>query len=210
MCLYTGLRRGEVLGLKWSDLDLTRLRFTVRRTLGPNRVSVNGQWHTSVGFENPKTKASMRTLVIHDAMVDILNRHRARQQEQVAAAGNRWIDHDLVFSSSIGTPTNPSNLRNQYKSFLEEHHLRFVRIHDLRHTFAYLALGGGLPLEAVSQALGHTDINVTKSIYAPMVQVLNERVGLGVGDLLSTLGAQQGDPDRELLELVPLHSSNHS
>jgi hypothetical protein len=92
----------------------------------------------------------------------------------VRSSGANWKESGMVFTSEVGTGVYQANNRDYYYRFLKQNNIRRIRIHDIRHTFGTLALEGKVPLEAVSQVMGHSDIGITKKIYAPDVRGLNE------------------------------------
>ena len=162
----------------------------------------------SVGrFDTPKTVSSARVLPLPDIVRVALARQATRQADQRAQAAHRWVEQDLLITSSVGGPLDPSAVRRQYESALSRAGIRYIRLHDLRHTAATLALQAGEPIDLVSQALGHSDVRMTKSIYAPNVPNYNAQFGWTLDALLQEpdeLSALVGDYlDREWRELMP-------
>jgi integrase len=171
-----GPRHGEILGLTWAAIDLEKNELKITQILkDERRLDDNGNGVVRPRMQTPKTSASIRTLKITDQLRDSITRHQMFQSVLKAKAQEKWKETGLVFTTSIGTPRNQSNNIKRYKSMLANAGVRFVRIHDMRHTFAGLALEAGAPLEAVSQSLGHADIGITKKIYAPNVKGLNAK-----------------------------------
>ena len=191
-----GLRRGEALGLRWADIDLEAGTLSIKRGLKQARIlAEDGLVSVHLVEDATKTKASQRVLRLGSLVSEVLLRHRALQETRQAKAGSAWIDTDLVFTTSIGTPVSPTNVRRELNRLLEAAGVRVIRIHDMRHTSAVRALENGAPLAAVSQALGHSDVNMTKSIYAPNVP--------GYNDALVDVNSELYRPiQRELDELV--------
>jgi len=133
LSLATGMRQGEILGLHWPYLDVTRRLVRVRQTL----VLVKGGFE----FSRPKTKASRRDIELRSEAVEALRLHRKHQLEEKMRLGGVPEDRGLVFSSTTGTPIRRQNLyRRSFKPLLEEAGLPDIRFHDLRHTFASIAL----------------------------------------------------------------------
>lgn len=181
-----GLRRGEVLGLRWEDFDLEEGHLLIDRTLKQERrFSETGKANVSVVTDKTKTRESERTLKIGLGVTAALMRQRERVDKLRLSAGDRWSEQGWVFPSAVGTAQNPNNFYKRYVRFCQNNGLRHIRIHDLRHTSAVIGLEAGIRLEAVSQALGHSRIEVTKSIYAPYVQVLVDEFTEGVDDYLN-------------------------
>ena len=104
-----------------------------------------------------------------------IERHKMIQCIRRVQAGVNWVETDYVFTSSIGTPISQANSLKAFKQFIKSNGLRYIRIHDIRHTTAVLALEAGASLDWISQAFGHTGTEITKSVYAPYVQVLNDK-----------------------------------
>jgi integrase len=158
LAVYLGLRRGELLGLRWQDVDLEKETLEVRHTL--QRVA------GELRFMPPKTRTSRRTVPLPQPCVEALRTHRVGQGKERLAAGCRWIDEDMVFASRVGTPIEPDNLSRswyQVRRVLGDPPPRF---HDLRHTCVSLLLAEGAPPHIVQQIVGHSAIDVTMTIYA--------------------------------------------
>jgi integrase len=182
LCLVLGLRRGEALGLHWKDVDLGKFELAVRATLSVVREQdEGGTWHTRNRLGPPKTRSSERTLFLDDYMIGVFRRHQERQEEQRRRAGDLWQEEGLVFTSNVGSTVSISNVRKGYIKALERAELRFIRVHDLRHSMASLALEFEVDISALSQSMGHSDISVTKGTYAPNVPALNRRLAERVG-----------------------------
>lgn len=171
-----GLRHSEILGITWAALDFEKNQLKISQTLkDERRLDDNGNGVVRQRMQTPKTSASKRTLKITDHLRDSITRHQMFQSVLKAKAQGKWKETGLIFTTSIGTPRNQSNNLKRYIDFLAKAGVRYVRVHDMRHTFAVLALEAGAPLEAVSQSLGHADIGITKKIYAPNVKGLNAK-----------------------------------
>jgi integrase len=159
LAVTTGLRQGELFGLKWSDLQWAAGVLQVQRQV----QSVPGQgWN----FTEPKTNAGRRSVRIGPGVVDALRRHKERQALEKQLAGSRWVENDLIFPNSVGNPMNSSNLRVIFNRLLNEVGLPKIRFHDLRHTAASLMLNHNIPVIVVSNMLGHSKPSVTLDIYA--------------------------------------------
>ena len=157
-----GMRQGEILGLPWSRLDLRRRLVRVRRTL----VLVKGGFV----FSPPKTTRGKRDIELRSEAVEALRLHRKLQSEERMRLGGVPEDHGLVFPSTTGTPIRRQNLhRRSFKPLLEEAGLPDVRFHDLRHTFASIALGKGANINTVSKMLGHSSVKVTLDVYGHLM-----------------------------------------
>jgi integrase len=163
--LTLGLRRGELLGLRWSaiNLDAGQLRIvaTVQRVSGKLLI------------EEPKTRSSVRTLPVPAMTITALRGQRVRQAARRLAAGPRWRDHDLVFTSVVGTPIDPRNFDREFKELLDSAGVPRIRFHDLRHTFATFLLAEGTPARVVMELLGHSQIGITMNTYAHVLPALS-------------------------------------
>jgi len=153
-----GLRQGEILALRWDDVDLEARALRVRRSLA--------RFDGKLRFKEPKTAASRRTIDLPEATVKALREHHKRQKEDRLLAGGKWQEHNLVFPSRKGTPLDPSELREQWYKLLKRAGLPHRRFHDLRHCCASLLLLQGVPARVVMEILGHTQIGTTMNLYA--------------------------------------------
>ncbi|GLW68438.1 site-specific integrase [Kitasatospora phosalacinea] len=157
LALAMGLRRGELLGLHWAAVDLER---------GTLIVSSNLQRVDGVLQLGPtKTASSLRTLPLPPVVTVALREHQERQAQERVAAGERWKDTGLVFTSRVGTAIEPDNLRRSWYPLRDRLGLT-LRFHDLRHTCVTLLLDLGVPPHIVRQIAGHSDIGVTMKVYA--------------------------------------------
>jgi integrase len=170
LSILTGMRRGEVLGLWWSDIDFDSRKLHVMRTLKEGtRVLPDGRGLTRPVYNDPKTKKSRREVHLEQPAIAALLRHRTRQREQRLGVGPAWEDRGVVFTNPLGGEVYVSNVYQKYVRWVRRNGLRRVRPHDLRHTYATLALGAGAELEKVSRALGHSSIAITMDLYASHV-----------------------------------------
>jgi integrase len=157
VAIYTGLRRGELLGLKWTDAELDKGTLRVQRSL-----DVDGT------FKTPKNQAARRTLKLTPRALDALKAHKVRQNAERLQAGTRWQDHNLVFPNTIGKPMNAGNFyRREFQPLLKRAGLanEGFTIHSLRHTFATTLADRGVHPSTPQKMLGHSDIRMTLSIY---------------------------------------------
>ena len=158
LALYLGLRRGELFGLRWQDVDLDGAKLEVVQTL--QRVS------GALCAVPPKTEDSARTIPLPPPCVRALREHQQRQTAECEHAWPDSEDHGLVFPSRRGTPMEPDNLRRSWTQIRRAAGLDAVRFHDLRHTCVTLLLDLGVPPHVVREIAGHSDIDVTMTIYA--------------------------------------------
>jgi integrase len=153
-----GLRRGELLGLRWSDLDLDRATLTVAQTV----QRVGGR----LLVDETKSEASDATVPLPKVTRRALVEHAERQAVERAAAGECWSDHGLVFPTSVGTAIEPRSLNRHFDGIRTRAGLPGVRLHDLRHTVVSLLLELGTPPHVVQAIARHADLEITLSIYA--------------------------------------------
>lgn len=183
LAVTTGMRRGELLGLKWSDIDLQDARLGIRRTL--TRVD-NGKRH-SLG--DTKNKKGRRTVRLTPQAVDVLRSHLEQQLREIEDLGDLYDDHGLVFTSEAGTPINPANLRNRsFATLLRRAGLPHIRFHDLRHTCATLLLGKGVHPKFVQELLGHATIAITLDTYSHVMPGMGDQTATAMEDVLSSSG----------------------
>ncbi|WP_017623401.1 site-specific integrase [Nocardiopsis chromatogenes] len=163
-----GLRRGEVLGLRWPDIDLDQ---------GAVRVVRQLQAHRGRGLVEsaPKCAASRRTVMVDHATVGVLRRHRWRQQKEAERRGREWDRGGYVFTAVGGGPLAPERLSRLFRRLNTASGLPPVRLHDLRHGAATLALAVGVELKVVQAMLGHASIVLTADTYSTVLpQVARE------------------------------------
>jgi integrase len=155
----TGMRRGEVLGLRWTDVDLDAGTLTIRST----RIRYGSVTSTST----PKTQAGNRTISVGPVVVAALRSWRAVQAQDQLLMGAGWLNQaGLVVTLANGSPINPEAYSNLFVKLVRRASLPMIRLHDLRHSYATSALASGVPIKVLSQRLGHADITVTLKIYA--------------------------------------------
>ena len=147
LCLFTGIRIGEICGLKWEDIDLTNSTLSVKRTV--QRITKNGSSQVVVG--TPKSHTSIRTIPIPDFVINILEKHKS--------VGNLYI------LTNSAKPTEPRTMQNRFKSILKACGIRNVNFHLLRHTYATVCIEKGFDPKALSEILGHADASITLNRY---------------------------------------------
>jgi integrase len=153
-----GLRQGELLGLRWVDVDLDagtlRVEQQVQRVAG------------KLQFSPPKTAGSRRLIPIPAIIIQALREHRTRQLTERLMAGSKWRDHGLIFPSSVGTPMEGPSVTHSFQRALEHHQLPRLRFHDLRHAGATMLRARGVDLKTIQQILGHSSYHVTADVYS--------------------------------------------
>lgn len=158
MAIATGMRQGELFGLRWEDVDWHRRTVAVRWAL----QRVDGR----ATFVEPKTKTARRTIPLPDLAIEALQAQQAFQAENRLLAGDRWQEWNLVFTSTRGTPLDTSNVNARLHELLAEAGLPRQRFHDLRHCSASLLLHGRVDMRTLMGRLGHSQISLTMNTYA--------------------------------------------
>ena len=163
--LGTGIRAGELAGLRWSDIDGDT--FTVNQTIQRIRdFTADADNRSLLHAGTPKTKAGRRTIPLPPKMQEGLQIQRRRQRADKIAAGKEWVPNDLVFCTETGTPYEGRNLARVLHRTLKEIGLPPMGVHALRHTFATRAVESGMDLRTLSEILGHTKVSLTLQLYA--------------------------------------------
>ncbi|MEU6120393.1 tyrosine-type recombinase/integrase [Streptomyces sp. NPDC047123] len=187
LALRTGLRKGELLGLHWEDLDLTGGTATIPRSLQRTRSQGLTVLHTT-------TLASERRIVLPTECINSLKIHQERQEEERKAAGTGWTDTGLIFTTPKGRPLDPTNLTRRFRRLLHCAELRTIRFHDLRHSTATLLLEQGIDLVVIKELLGHAHIGVTAGVYAHVRLRLQRQAIDTLGNALRPTGNDPDDP----------------
>lgn len=185
LMLHTGMRPGEVFGLRWEDYDREKKLLKVTGTLKQARLTTpEGVGVVLLLRNEPKTASSRPSISVTDALGAALERQGMHQSVARINAEDRWKESGYVITTSVGSPVASTNLRRKYVKYLEKIETPYIRFHDIRHSVATLALNEGVPKEQVSEVLGHSRIETTKAIYAPFVQRSSENFALLVGSAL--------------------------
>jgi len=163
----TGLRRGELLGLRWQDVDLNAGILHVRQILVRiyNRDTKGEGRKTRLNFHEPKTEKSRRSVPIPEACLTAFKRHKAHQAEEKLLLGPGYQDHGLVFAQADGAPIDPRSMHRYFAQVLQRGGLPAIRLHDARHTFATWMLEQNVHPKVVSELLGHSSIRITLDLY---------------------------------------------
>ena len=154
VALFTGCRRGEIVGLKWADIDFENQRLSVKRSI--YKLS-DGKARE----KEPKSKCSIRTISIPERLCKTLTEYRLQQNRHIAYLGDGWRNLDYVFTEEDGYVMNPHTPTKQFDHFLKRHGIRHLKFHGLRHTSATMLLANGCDIKTVSSRLGHADITTT-------------------------------------------------
>ena len=183
----TGLRRGELLGLRWRDIDFETGVLYVRQILERVENPSGTGPKTHLAFLEPKTARSRRTVALPAECVTALRQHRARQAEERLRLGAAYQDHGLVFAQANGRPIDPYSMNRAFQTVLKRAGLPAIRLHDARHTYATWMLQTGVPLKVVSDQLGHTSIAITGDIYAHVTQEVAQHAASALDQAFKSL-----------------------
>ena len=172
LALGTGLRIGELLGLKWSDINFNTLELSVNQTIRREAIldfstgtKVDKGPKTAIEESTPKTLSSKRTIPLLPELVKELKLHQLKQNGEKALADDAYVDINYVFPNELGSPTDPRNLTRSYKRLLNRANIKYKKFHSLRHTFATRLFERGEDIKTVSTLLGHSDIAITAETY---------------------------------------------
>jgi integrase len=158
LAAFTGMRRGELAGLAWADVDLDKGHLTVRASLTQRGAEL--RWGA------PKTDSGARVVTLDANTVEMLRRHELAQREESLKHGRcRWNARGLVFVRRDGSPMRPDSITHGFSVICVQAGVPVRRLHDLRHTHASMALAAGLPTKVVSDRLGHSSTQITENIY---------------------------------------------
>jgi integrase len=178
LAVFTGMRRGEILALRWADVDLGNATLSVRRSL--EETHRNG-----LRFKEPKSRSGIRQVDLPPLLVDALRRHRSEQAKLRLSLGSAWKDHDLVCCSPDGGPMSPDNLSSSFPKLVRRLGIPRIRFHDLRHTHASLLLRQGVHPKVVSERLGHSGVGLTLDTYSHLLPGLQREAAERLNSLLN-------------------------
>jgi len=201
LLLSRGLRRGELCGLRWDAVDVEGGSIRITRT----RILIDGKVADSI----PKTLSGLRSVPIDSYLVALLKAHKARQAAEQLAAGEAYEDEGWLFADELGKPYYPSSLSVWFEEERAKAKLPKIPLHGTRHTAASLMLADRVPVRVVSEMLGHSDPNITLSVYAHVIPGMAETAGaslsaslLGVDVDKALTSPESGDPAEGVI--VPL------
>lgn len=191
--VLSGLRRGELAGLRWSDVDFVHCTIKIQQT---SNYTPDAGTYT----DTPKTRSSGRPLKLSRVAIMLLSEYQLWQNEQKEAFGDAWEDQDgRVFTADNGAPLMPDSITFWFSKFVERSGLPKVTLHGLRHTYASLMIAEGVPLIAVSKQLGHSQPSTTANIYAHAISAAEAKAA-AVFDKFDDVLLQEEEP-KELAEV---------
>jgi integrase len=172
----TGMRRGEAIGLRWSDVDLENGRLSVRRALVPT--------NREVVVSEPKTVKGRRVIALDPGTVEVLKTQAARQLDEQQQWDGAWVETGLVFSAENGGALDPESVTRYFRQAVKKSMLPQIRLHDLRHTHATLALQAGVHPKVVSERLGHATVSITLDTYSHAIPAMQEEAAALIAHLV--------------------------
>jgi integrase len=179
----TGLRRGELLALRWQHVDLDKGSLFIAESLEHSRAR-----NERVRFKAPKSRTSRRVVPLAPECISLLRSHKSQQEDEKAQASAAYTDDGLVFPSPDGQPWPPDTFSTQFANLAKTVGMRGFRFHDLRHAFASIALADGVSIKEVQTLMGHSSPVVTLSVYARSIEGLGRRA---VNELARSLLASE-------------------
>jgi len=177
LAVLTGMRRSELAGLKWENVDLLSGRLSIVNTL--QRIPGYGLVEST-----PKTARSRRNIALKAVAVKSLHSIRGRQIEEREVAGTAWQNTDYVFAQADGTPVDPESITRDFRAIVDRSGLPYLTLNGLRHAHATLALAAGVNPKIVSERLGHSTIAITMDTYSHVLPGMQEEAAQAVEDLL--------------------------
>ncbi len=168
LAIYTGARRGEILGLNWNNVDLEKRIIKIENNLCATK---NG-----LIIKQPKTNSGNRTIAISDSLVKILKRHKIKQIKNKMKLGEYYKDNNMVCCYEDGRLFNPKRFSAKFHELLEDNNLPLIRFHDLRHSHASLLVKIGIEPKVISERLGHSNIGITMDLYSHLYEDADREV----------------------------------
>lgn len=184
LALLTGMRRGELLGARWQDLDAEARTITIRQTQDSRHPRT---------FGTPKSQAGRRTIQLDDQTMDLLRAHQTAQKRQRLIAGEAYQDWGLICCTGIGTPINPSNINRAMARLITQAGLPFIPFHDLRHTHGAMLREQGVDWRVMADRLGHAQVSFTIQVYSHASVGAQATAAAAISKAL--LGGSSGDKD---------------
>jgi integrase len=183
LALVTGMREGELLGLKWSDLDWNKGTLNVQRQLR----RVPGKGYLMIP---PKTRAGRRQVKLGQGTLERLADHRGHLELEKRAIGARWVENDLIFPNILGKPMTSKHMMLAFKRILQENGLPNIRFHDLRHTSITFLLDSGTPINTVQRRAGHSKASITTDTYGHSLGHSEEEAAARIEELITPVAVK--------------------
>ncbi len=179
LLIFSGLRRGEIGGLKWPDIDFEDKIITVKRAL--KYIPGEGMFEGDT-----KTFKSRRSIKLPDFIFDLFKTYKVWQLEERIKVGDRWNDAGYIFTRWNGEPMSLDTIGGYLKKFTDKHNLKRVHLHSLRHTNASILIASGVDLKTVSSRLGHSNLSTTGDIYAHVINSADAKASDALENILVT------------------------
>lgn len=180
--VYTGMRKGEILGLQWKNIDFDKKIVNVKTNLC--KVRCEGERKNKYILMKPKTLKSVRQIPVNDDVIHALQSHKIQQEEIKKEKGGMYKDNDMVFARADGNFEDPREVLRRFHKLLERAGVRKCRFHDLRHTFASILINDGEQMKIVQELMGHSTITTTMDIYSHISSESKERTAKRLEDLI--------------------------
>lgn len=188
----TGMRRGELAGVRWRDLDIPGARMMVTQAvviIRDTEAGADGRRHQHLEFSTPKSDRGARTFPLDAATVEAFKAHRLRYAEARLARGADFNDNDLIFPLADGSPINPEKITDLFQDAAKDAGLPVITLHQVRHTYASIALAVGVNPRVVADRLGHSDVKVTLGVYSHVLPGVHEEAAEKVSALIMGTGS---------------------
>ncbi|CAN0422643.1 unnamed protein product, partial [Phaeothamnion confervicola] len=179
LLVLEGMRRGEALGLRWSDVNWERGTAHLSQTVIPDKSNKGA----AIIRQGTKTNAGSRTVRLTAETLTALKAHKKRQAETRLKAAT-WEDNDLIVCTSLGTPINPNNVSRSFERLVTLAGVPRIRVHDLRHTSATMLLRAGVPAKIVSERLGHASVGITMDLYSHVTPDMQDGAAEAISNIL--------------------------
>ena len=187
LLLYTGMRRGELCGLEWQDVDFITNCLHIRRS--SLYIPENGVFE-----DDPKNETSKRVIKLSASAVQLLKDFKEWQERQKRELGTAWQPTNRLFTAWNGKSINPDTITAWFHNFIQRENLPPCSIHSLRHTNATLLIASGAPIKTVSKRLGHSNVSTTGNIYTHAIQSADEAAAEALEDILSPTKQRKAQP----------------
>ncbi|MDC0763515.1 tyrosine-type recombinase/integrase [Brevibacillus sp. AG] len=181
LAVMTGMRQGEILGLRWSDIDFENRNLTIQQTVNRHREIKDGA----------KTKKSVRSVALSPETIEVLKEHRKLIVQERVELGPEYQNNDLVVCTQFGGPTTQRAIQKVWPSFLKKTGAPKITFHDLRHTHASLLIKQGVHIKVISERLGHSSITITMDKYGHLMPNMQAEAADGLDSLLKTKAGQK-------------------
>lgn len=185
LALYTGMRRGEICGLEWKDINFEHAIINVNRS----SLYLPGK---GIFTDETKNTSSIRPIKVPDHVIQLLKKYRLQQKEQRLKLGDRWQNSGRILVQWNGAPIHPSTVTNWFHTFILNSDLPDIHLHSIRHTNITLQIAGGIPLTTVAARAGHANSSTTSKIYAHAIQSSEEAASQYLDNILRPKTATHG------------------